>query len=135
MTLLVVHPHFHFRRTGVTGHVEAIVPALAAGTDARVMGRALMERLPRITVWELLRRARTGPVVWHAHRNNELLVGLLLRVLRPKLKVVVTRHSATAPGAWTRFLLARADSIISLDRKSTRLNSSHVLRSRMPSSA
>ena len=33
------------------------------------------------------------------------------------------------------FLLARLDQQVLEDRKSTRLNSSHVLRSRMPSSA
>ena len=42
-----------------------------------------------------------------------------------------TRTSATAD----LFLQIRAGTDIALDRKSTRLNSSHITRSRMPSSA
>jgi mannosyltransferase len=111
---LVVHPHFHPRRTGVTRHVETIVPALAKELDARTIGYGIARDLPRIGWAELLRRAGSEEIVWHAHRNNELLAALLLRVLRPKLKVVFTRHSTKPPGRYTRFLARRADAVIAL---------------------
>lgn len=107
---LVVHPHFHRRRTGVTGHVEAVVKALAAsGQDARAMGPALADGLPRVRWGELWERLRSGPAVWHAHRNNELVVGLLLRAAFPELKVAFTRHSSRAPSWPTRALARGAD--------------------------
>lgn len=107
---LVVHPHFHVRRTGVTGHVEAIVRAL----DARAVGTSLGPQVPKARWSEILRAAREGSLIWHAHRNNELLTGLMLRALFPDVRVVYTRHSATPPTVYTRLLYRRADRVVSL---------------------
>ena len=103
--MLIVHPHFHRRRSGTTQHVEGVVTALtAAGEDARGMGALLRAGVPGIPWRELLRRLRGEAAVWHAHRNNEMIVGLLLRALHPRLKLVFTRHSSQPPSWPTRFL-------------------------------
>ena len=112
--MLVVHPHWHARRTGVTRHVESVVPAYPPGTEARGLGKVLDPSVARIGWGELWRRLRSGPVIWHAHRVNELLVGLLLRLLGRRTRLVFTRHAAARPGAFTRLLAARADGVVSL---------------------
>ncbi|MEW5741649.1 MAG: glycosyltransferase family 4 protein [Myxococcota bacterium] len=120
--MLVVHPHLHRRRTGVTSHTEAVVRQLRAeGVDARVYGGQVDEALPRVTLGEVRRRARAEAVVWHAHRNNELLLALLLRLVGVRLRVVMTRHSSTRPSWWSRFLLRRADVVIALSEEATRV--------------
>lgn len=109
----MVHPHFHARYTGASRHVETVVPALkAASVDARVMGTLRDASLPRVSLGELLRH--DGAVVWHAHRVNELLAGLVLRVFKRHLRVVWTRHSAGAPAWLTAFLARRADRVVSV---------------------
>jgi mannosyltransferase len=113
--VLVVHPHFHPRRTGVTSHTEAIVAALAKGTEVAALGEALSPSLPLTTLREVFRRARREPVVWHAHRNNELLWGLLLRAFGAKLELVFTRHGGSVPGAFSRWLLRFPDAIVTLN--------------------
>lgn len=114
MSPLVVHPHFHPRRTGVTRHVEAVVRALSGAFEARVLGGALEPDLPRISLRELWARLGREGAVWHAHRNNELLAGLLLRLVRPRLRVVFTRHAAR-PGRYTRLLARGADALVTLN--------------------
>jgi mannosyltransferase len=116
---LIVHPHFHKRYTGVTRHVESVVPALArdTGSETRVIGSGLSQELPRITWPELLRRARTEPVVWHAHRNNELLAGMALKLLGRQVRLVFTRHTSMAPSRLTRFLARGADGLVALTRQ------------------
>lgn len=110
---LVVHPHFHARYTGATRHVESVVPALnASALETRVMGTLRDPKLPRIAWRELL--ARGGDVVWHAHRVNELLVGLVLRLFKRRLRVVWTRHSTGKPAWLTSFLARRADGVVSV---------------------
>jgi mannosyltransferase len=111
---LVIHPHFHRRATGVTRHVESVVPRLAKELETRAIGAHLSEALPRIRWGELLSRLRREPVIWHAHRNNELLAGLLLRLLGRKVKLVFTRHTSKAPSAYTRWLARRADALVAL---------------------
>lgn len=113
---LVVHPHVHPRRTGVTTHTESIVAALAPHVEARVWGRTLSESLPFISLKEVLRRAKSEDVVWHAHRNNELLLGHSLKLLRPRLKLVYTRHGSYAPSALTVKLAKTADAVVTLNQ-------------------
>ncbi|WP_370459179.1 glycosyltransferase family 4 protein [Aggregicoccus sp. 17bor-14] len=110
---LVVHPHFHPRRTGVTRHVEMVVPALAEHQETRTLGRTLEPGLPTIGWRELWRRAGQEPVIWHAHRNNELLWGLALKALGRRVRVVFTRHSAR-PGRFTRLIARGADRVVAL---------------------
>ncbi len=112
--MLVVHPHFHARRTGVTAHTEAIVPALGSGVETKALGE-LLDTLPRTSWAEVWRRAGRDEVVWHAHRNNELLAGLVLRALRRHVRVVFTRHGSAPPGRYTRWLLRGADAVITLN--------------------
>ncbi|GMU61533.1 MAG: hypothetical protein AMXMBFR34_32960 [Myxococcaceae bacterium] len=120
--MLVVHPHLHRRRTGVTAHTEMVVRQLRAeGVDARVYGGHLDAALPRVTLGEVRRRAKTEKVVWHAHRNDEVLLALLLRLVGVRLQLVATRHSSNPPSWWSRVLLRRADVVIALSEEATAL--------------
>jgi mannosyltransferase len=94
--------------------VESVVPNLARELETRTIGSKLATTLPRIRWGELLRRLRREPIVWHAHRNNELLIGLVLRLLGREVKLVFTRHTSKAPSAYTRWLARSADARVAL---------------------
>jgi mannosyltransferase len=111
---LVIHPHFHRRATGVTRHVESVVPKLARELETRAIGSNLSDTVPRIHWSELFNRLRNEPIIWHAHRNNELLAGLLLRLLGQNVKLVFTRHTSKPPSAYTRWLARSADALVAL---------------------
>ncbi|HZA52081.1 MAG TPA: glycosyltransferase family 4 protein [Myxococcaceae bacterium] len=111
---LVIHPHFHRRYTGATRHVETVVPPLARRIETRVIGRALDPNLPFIRWRELLRRARREPVVWHAHRVNELAMGLLLKLWGRRVRLAFTRHASTRPHWFTSLIASRADRAVAL---------------------
>jgi len=119
--MLVVHTHLHRRRTGVTAHTESVARAQSATVPVRILGGGVDAALPRIGVRELLSAARGTPVVIHAHRNLELLCGMLLRALLRlsgagghRLALVATRHGGGPPSWITRALLRRADRVIAL---------------------
>jgi mannosyltransferase len=110
---LIIHLHFHSRTTGVTKSIESIFPALAKYAEARVFGYGI--RLPRIGLFSLLRLVYSGVnTVIHAHRNNELIFALFIRLLGGRFRLIATRHSETRPSRFTTFLLKKADVIISL---------------------
>jgi mannosyltransferase len=104
----VIHTHLHPRRTGVTRHVEDMARAL----PAKVYGETVT--VPVASFSEVWRAVRSQPAIWHAHRNNELLLGLVLRLFARNLRVVYTRHSVTEPGRYSRWLMGRADRVLSL---------------------
>lgn len=112
--MLVIHPHFHPRRTGVTTHTESLVTALAPHTEVFAVGRTLQSRIPQMRWGELFSRLRREAVIWHAHRNNELLFGFLLRLFAKKLHIVFTRHGSYPPSGITRLIAPRADKLITL---------------------
>ena len=56
--------------------------------------------------------AAAGPLIWHARRNNEMIVGVLLRALGWPLKLVFT-SAAQRHHTWiTRWLIRQMDAII-----------------------
>ena len=62
--------------------------------------------IARIGIADLLRLWRRGsPLIWHARRNNEMIVGVLLRALGWPLKLVFT-SAAQRHHSWiTRWLI------------------------------
>lgn len=114
--MLIVHPHFHPRRTGVTAHVELVAKAQGALGEVKVIGEQMPAELPHLTWGELWRRSGTEQVVWHAHRNNEVLWGYLLKLLGRKLTVVATSHSPRPVGRFTKLLLRFARKVVTLNK-------------------
>ncbi len=104
----------------MTGHVEAMVRAQGELVETRAIGPGLSPTIPRISWRELWRRARREPVVWHAHRNNELLAGLILRLAGRDVRLVFTRHASHPPSAYTRLLFRRADRVVALTEEIAR---------------
>jgi mannosyltransferase len=103
----------HHRRTGVTSHIETVVPRIQF--DAAVIGQSISETTPKMTWRDVLEYAKTNkPMVWHSHRNNETATGLWLRTRFPNVKVVRTWHNAGVPARLTRGLMSSADAVVSL---------------------
>lgn len=114
--MLIVHPHFHPRRTGVTAHVELVAKAQGALGEVKVIGEQMPAELPHLTWGELWRRSGAEQVVWHAHRNNEVLWGYLLKLLGRKVTVVATSHSPRPVGRFTKLLLRFARKVVTLNK-------------------
>jgi mannosyltransferase len=112
----VVVPNLHWRYSGVTATNRMIAPRLARHVRAGWLGRDAPEALPRLGLLDLLRlwrRPRAGAVrIWHARRNNEMLVGLLLTWLGWPFALVFTSAGQRRHTWLTRFLIARMDAVI-----------------------
>src|ERR1700675_3395572 len=111
--LQLIVPNLHRRYSGVTATNRMVAPKLAKAFRAAWLGPHAPEGIARIGIADLLRlwRRRT-PLIWHARRNNEMIVGVLLRSLGWPLKLVFT-SAAQRHHTWiTRWLIDRMDAII-----------------------
>jgi mannosyltransferase len=111
--LQVVIPNLHWRYSGVTATNRMIAPKLAGLFRAAWLGPDAPDGIARMDFRNLLAlwRRRT-PVIWHARRNNEMIVGVLLRALGWPLKLIFT-SAAQRHHTWiTRWLVNRMDAII-----------------------
>src|SRR3979411_1225096 len=111
--LQLIVPNLHKRYSGVTATNRMVAPKLAKTFRAAWLGPDAPEGIARMGTLDLVKlwRSRT-PLIWHARRNNEMIVGVLLRSLGWPLKLVFT-SAAQRHHSWiTRWLIRRMDAII-----------------------
>jgi mannosyltransferase len=111
--LQLIVPNLHRRYSGVTATNRMVAPKLAQLFRAAWLGPDAPDGIARMRIADLLKlwRRRT-PLIWHARRNNEMIVGVLLRSLGWPLKLVFT-SAAQRHHTWiTRWLINRMDAII-----------------------
>jgi mannosyltransferase len=111
--LQVIITNLHWRYSGVTATNRMVAPKLDAMIEAAWLGTDAPDGIRRMGFGELLTLwMRRTPVVWHARRNNEMIVGVLLRALGWPLKLLFT-SAAQRHHSWiTRWLIRRMDAII-----------------------
>ena len=111
--LEVIVPNLHRRYSGVTATNRMVAPRLAKLFRAAWFGADAPDGIARMGVADLLKLwRRSSPLIWHARRNNEMIVGVLLRRLGWPLKLVFT-SAAQRHHTWiTRWLIRRMDAII-----------------------
>ena len=112
----VVVPNLHWRYSGVTTTNRLIAPRLARHVRAAWLGPDAPEGLPKlgfIDLIQLRREPRARPCrIWHARRNNEMLIGLALKWLGWPFALVFTSAAQRHHSWLTRFLIARMDAVI-----------------------
>ena len=113
----VIAPNLKLRLSGVTSTIVQLVPEQARTLRIATIGGRLPAKVPKIGLVSLLglwRRPAGRPFrIWHARRNIEMVMGLVLRdVLRAPLRIVFTSAAQRRHKRFTRWLLRRMDWII-----------------------
>ncbi len=110
--IAVIAPNLKRRLSGVTATVVRLVPLQAQHIGVVATGPGLPPELPHVPLWRLPflpRRLR----VWHARRNTEMALGLLLKhVLRMDLRLVFTSASQRRHTGYTRWLIGKMDALV-----------------------
>lgn len=108
----VIAPNLKRRLSGVTATIVRLVPVQARQIGIVATGPGLPPDVPHVPLWKipfLPRRTR----VWHARRNTEMLLGLVLRGLGlSRLKLVFTSASQRRHSRYTRKLISRMDAVV-----------------------
>jgi mannosyltransferase len=111
--LQLIVPNLHRRYSGVTATNRMVAPKLAKIFHAAWLGPDAPDGVARMGFAELLKLwRRRAALIWHARRNFEMIVGVLLRASGWPLKLVFT-SAAQRHHTWTtRWLIRRMDAII-----------------------
>lgn len=113
MKPILIHTHFHNRRTGVTRSIENVLPYFKTKFETYIYGYTIKgKKLSKIQLIKILFSNRE--VVVHCHRNNEILKLLFWRFFGAKFTLVATRHAETTPSKLTIKLLKKADKVVTL---------------------
>jgi len=111
--LQLIVPNLHRRYSGVTATSRAVSPKLAKMFRAAWLGPDKPDGIAAMGFGDLLKLwRRRAPLIWHARRNDEMIVGVLLRALGWPLKLLFT-SAAQRHHTWlTRWLIRRMDAVI-----------------------
>ena len=113
MKPILVHTHFHKRKTGVTRSIENVLPFFSDDFETYVYGSNIDgNKLTTSKLKEILFSDKS--LVVHCHRNNEIMRMLYYRFLGAKFTLIATRHAETVPSGLTKFLLKKADRVVTL---------------------
>jgi mannosyltransferase len=120
--LAVIIPNLHWRYSGVTATNRAVAPRLAARIGTAWLGPDAPQGMPKLGLADLLalrRGAERGRArIWHARRNNEMMVGLALKFLGWPLKLVFTSAGQRHHTWITRAMIACMDAVIATSEAS-----------------
>lgn len=113
MKPILIHTHFHKRRTGITRSIENVFPFFSEIYEPYIYGNTVNGR--KIYFKELKKVLFSKrEVVVHCHRNNEMIRMLIFKALGAKFKLIATRHAETVPSGLTIKLLKKADKVVTL---------------------
>lgn len=115
-------PNLKKRFSGITSTVLQVLPEMEKDAEIRVLGKSLPgTSYPTWSLFQVFRETgRKGPTwIFHARRNNEMILGLILKQLfRRKLKLVFTSVAQRHHTWLTRFLYKRMDLLLSTSDRS-----------------
>ena len=110
--IAVLTPNLKRRLSGVTATIVRLVPVQNARFGVWATGPGLPPEVPQVPLWRVL-TLRGGPRVWHARRNIEMVMGLILKhLLRQNLRLVFTSAAQRHHTGLTRWLISRMDALV-----------------------
>jgi len=117
----VIAPNFKRRLSGVTATIVRLLPLQARDIAIAAVAPELLPQVPQIPLRALVTMTRhgpSGPRVWHARRNTEMLAGILLKaVLRKDLALLFTSASQRHHTGYSRWLIRKMDRVIATSAK------------------
>ena len=113
----VVIPNLKKRYSGGTAVNRTIAPLIAKRCEAVWFGPDQPDGIASLSLTDLLRLRFRPPNgrparIWHARRNTEMLLGLVLKGFGWRLKLIFNSAGQRRKTAYTRFLIGRMDAII-----------------------
>src|SRR5690606_26675955 len=109
----VVAPNLKRRLSGVTATVVRLIPVQARMIGIVATGPGLPSDLPHIPLARAATLPRDRWRVWHARRNTEMALGLILRhLLRRRYRLLFTSAAQRRHTGFTRWLIRRQEALI-----------------------
>lgn len=113
MKPILIHIHFHKRKTGVTRSIENVLPFFSNEFETYVYGSNIDGNYISKSKLKSILFSDVKTVV-HCHRNNEIIKMLWFRILGAKFTLIATRHAEAKPSKLTKYLLKKADKVVTL---------------------
>jgi len=114
----VIAPNLKRRVSGVTATVVRLIPIQALQMAVVATGPGLPAGVPHLPLWRVAFLPRDRWRVWHARRNSEMVLGLLLRWgMGRRFRLLFTSAAQRNHKPFTKWLIRRMDAVIATSAK------------------
>ena len=114
----VIAPNLKRRLSGVTATVVRLIPIQARQIGVVTTGPGLPPELPHIPLATCFTLPRRHWRVWHARRNTEMALGLILRhIFRRRLRMMFTSAAQRHHKGFTRWLIRQMELVVATSEK------------------
>ena len=115
---VVIAPNLKRRLSGVTATIVRLIPLQASMIPIASTGPGLPAELPHVPLLRTFFLPRDRWRVWHARRNTEMLLGLVLTwIFRRKYRLLFTSASQRKHSGYSKWLIAQMDGLIATSAK------------------
>ncbi len=109
----VIAPNLKRRLSGVTTTVLRLVPVQAKMVGIVTTGPGLPPEIPHISLLRAATMPRSRWRVWHARRNNEMVLGLIFRHLfGRRYRLLFTSAAQRDHKKFSKWLIAKMDGVV-----------------------
>lgn len=118
-SIRVITPNFKLRHSGVTSSMLSVLRHLEEKVLIAVIGYGVPSNINKLSVWSFIyNKKQYNNCIWHARRNNEMLIGIILKKLfNYNIKLVWTSAGQREHSRYTKFLYDRMDHVIATTTK------------------
>ena len=117
----VIAPNLKRRLSGVTATIARLVPVQAGLIGIAATGPGLPAGVPHVPLWRAALARRDRWRVWHARRNSEMVVGLVLRhLLGRRYRLMFTSAAQRDHRPVTRWLIRQMDAVVATSPQAAR---------------
>ena len=117
----VIAPNLNRRWSGVTSTIFALLPVQSKYIDIVAFGYNIPKEIRSISFFGILRLSKDHQLVWHARRNIEMLLGLVLKVIaKPNMKLIFTSAAQRDHSNYTKWLIKQMDKVVATSEKAGR---------------
>ena len=114
----VIAPNLNRRWSGVTSTIFGLLPVQSKQINILAFGYNVPEEIRSISFFGILRLSKDYQLVWHARRNIEMLLGLVLKVIsKPNMKLIFTSAAQRNHSKYTKWLIKQMDKVVGTSEK------------------
>ncbi|TMV40442.1 glycosyltransferase family 1 protein, partial [Thioclava sp. BHET1] len=109
----VIAPNLKRRLSGVTTTVLRLIPIQSREIGIVATGPGLPPEIPHLPLSRVALLPGDRWRVWHARRNNEMVLGLILRhLLRRRFRLLFTSAAQRDHKPFTKWLIRQQDAVV-----------------------
>lgn len=115
---IIITPNLNKRWSGVTSTIFSLLRIQKQYINIVAFGYSIPKEIESISLFRIFCIRKKYLIIWHARRNIEMLVGILLKaIIQKEMKLIFTSAAQRHHSKYTKWLIGKMDEVIATSKK------------------